>query len=41
MNRNEWFKEWTGMNDSVNEPEWLIHWMNRNEWFMGWAGMND
>ena len=33
--------EWTGMNDSMHQQEWMIHWMNRNKWFMEWTGMND
>ena len=41
MNRNEWFIEWSGMNDSMNEQELLMYWMNRNEWFMEWTGIND
>ena len=32
MNRNEWFNASTGMNDSLNEDEWMIHWINMNEW---------
>ena len=49
MNRNEksligqeWgIIDWTGMNDLLNEQEWLIHWMIRNEWYIEWSGMND
>ena len=41
MFRDEGFDEWTGMNDSLNEEEWMIHWMDRNEWFIEWREMND
>ena len=41
MNRNEWFMEWTGMNDSLNDQGWMIQWMNRNCWLIEWTGMND
>ena len=30
MNRNDWFIEWTGMIDSLNDQGWMIHWMNSN-----------
>ena len=41
MHRNEWFIEWTGMSDPLNEQEWMIWWMNRNAWFIEWTGIND
>ena len=49
MNRNKWFIECAGINDLMNEHEWMIHWMNRNEksligqeWgIIDWTGMND
>ena len=41
MNMNEWFIEWTGMDDSLHELEWIIRWMNGNEWFIEWTGMKD
>ena len=41
MNRNKWFVEWTGMNDLMNEPEWMINWIKSNEWFMAWTGISD
>ena len=31
MNMNEWFDEWTGVNDSLNGQEWTIHGMKMNE----------
>ena len=49
MHRNEWFDEWTWMNDSLNEQEWKIinwtgmkdHLLDRNEWFIEWTEMSD
>ena len=41
MNRDKWGVEWTGINDSLNELEWMIHWRHRNEWFIEWTGMSD
>ena len=46
---NEWFDEWTWMNDSLNEQEWKIinwtgmkdHLLDRNEWFIEWTEMSD
>ena len=32
MNRNEWFIEWTGMENN---------WLDSNEWFIEWTGMSD
>ena len=41
MNRNGWSIASTGMNDWLNEPEWMIHGMNKNKRFGEWAGIND
>ena len=45
MNRNKWFMEWTGMNDSLNDQGWMIQLMqgindslNEQEWMI--QGMN-
>ena len=32
---------WAGMNDSLNEDEWMIHWINMNEWCDKWTVKND
>ena len=29
------------MNNSLQEPEWMIHWMKMNQWFIELTWMND
>ena len=41
MNRNGWSIASTGMNDWLNEPEWMIHGMNKNKRFGEWTGIID
>ena len=48
MNRIDWFIEWSGTNDTLNDQGWMIHWMNRNEeslvgqeWMIHWMNRNE